>query len=393
MENKQIDILDVLLILTKHKKFIFFTTLIVSVLIIIYSLIIPQIWKSSTVLIPVSQQQGFSAENSIIGQLSSSFLKQSNSSKDVIPIIESRTFLEKIIKKFSIIEYLEITEEDSLVTNYLAVEALREEIIDIDESIEKGTITINVFTKDKYYSADIANYITQELDKFNRVERLTKGKQNREFIEKRVHEIENEILKLTIKLQKFKEENDILDLSSQINIQMNVYAELIAEFEKKDIELKYSQEFYAKDSFLISKLKSEKENLRKLITKYEKGNPDELPKYFVNLNKISETSRKYYSIRLNLEIQNKIYEMLYPQFELSKLQEIRDLPTIQIIDRAIPAGKRSKPRRAFMCIVAFLMAINISSSYVIIIEVIQNYLKLDAKVGKWESIKKHILKK
>ncbi len=392
MENKQIDILDILLILAKHKKFIFFTTLIVSVLIVIYSLLVPQIWKSTTVIAPVSQQ-GFSAENAIIGQLSSSFLNQSSSSRDIIPIIESRTFLTKILKQFDIIEYLEITEEDSLIANYLAIESLREEIIEIEESIEKGTVTIDVYTKDKYYSAKIANYITQELDRFNREERLTKGKQNREFIENRVDEVESNISKFTLDLQKFQEENDVVDLANQISTQMNIYAELIAKYEEKSIELKYSQEFYSKDSFLISKLVSERDNLKELIMKYEKGNPDELPKYFIDLNKISETSRKYYSIKLKLQIQNKIYEMLYPQYELSKLQEIRDLPTIQIIDRAIPAGKRSKPRRGFICIIAFIMAVVISSCYVIILEVILNYLKRDSKHEKWMSIKKNILKK
>jgi len=74
----------------------------------------------------------------------------------------------------------------------------------------------------------------------------------------------------------------------------------------------------------------------------------------------------YAELKTELAIQKKVYEFLYPQYESAKIEELKDLPTIEIIDRAVLAGMRSKPRRARLCIIAFIMAI-ISSSILIIL--------------------------
>ncbi|HNT52395.1 MAG TPA: hypothetical protein PKH19_03265, partial [Candidatus Syntrophosphaera sp.] len=53
-------------------------------------------------------------------------------------------------------------------------------------------------------------------------------------------------------------------------------------------------------------------------------------------------------------------EYLYPQYELAKLEEVRDLPSFDILDRPSLAGLRSKPKRAVLVSVvtfaAFLLA-------------------------------------
>ncbi len=391
MENKQIDILDVLLVLAKHKKFIFFTTLIVSILIVTYSLLVTQTWESKTVIIPISHESDFSVENAIIGQLSSSFLKHGNSSKDVIPIIESRTFLEKIIKEFDLLSYLELKDEKLLLANFLAVKALREKIITIDENLVKGTITIKVITDDKFLSANIANYITSELDRFNREERLTKSKENRIFLENRINELEVDISKLRDDLQNFETENNVLSIDTQVQKQLNFYAELIVKYKEKEIEVEYLQKFYDEDNKILLKALTEKSILQEQITLFEKS--EDLPQYYINLDIFPQLTTDYYGLKFKFQIQQQIYKTLYPQYEFAKLSELKDTPSIQIIDKAIPAGKRSFPSRGLMCILAFIMAIIISSSYVIILEAIKSYLLINSKQNKFIEIKKRLLNK
>ena len=389
MENKQIDILDILLIIAKHKKFIFFTTLIVSIGIVIYSLVVPETWESKTVVLPISQQQGFNVEDAIMGQISSSFLKNSSSNNDAIPIIQSRTFLEKIVVKFNIIEYLKIDVEDELIKNYLAIDALRRNIIKIDENTNSGIITITVSSKDKQYSADIANYIVAELDRFNRKERLSKGKENRVFIENRIDEIDNNIAAIRKEVQEFERDNNIIQINSQVEKQIGLYADIIAQLKEKEIEVEYLQKYYSEDSSTLAQALSTKYILEKQIELFENSNS--LPKYYINLNDFSNISTNYSAMKFNLLIQSKLYENLYPQYEFARISELKDTPFIQVIDRAIPAAKRSKPRRGFMCILAFIMALVISSCYVIILEIIQNYLKKDSKQDKWNKFKTNLL--
>ena len=56
MENKQIDVLDILLILAKRKWFIILVTIIVSLGAITYSLLTPEIWTSTATILPIDNE-------------------------------------------------------------------------------------------------------------------------------------------------------------------------------------------------------------------------------------------------------------------------------------------------------------------------------------------------
>ena len=90
---------------------------------------------------------------------------------------------------------------------------------------------------------------------------------------------------------------------------------------------------------------------------------------------IPDISLEYSQILLNLEIQQQIYQYLYPQYESAKINELKDLPTIEIIDKAVPAGMRSKPQRAKMCVLLFLVGLSFSSSIAIIFELLSEEQK------------------
>jgi len=37
-------------------------------------------------------------------------------------------------------------------------------------------------------------------------------------------------------------------------------------------------------------------------------------------------------LTLNIEIKKKVIEYIYPQYELAKLEELKDMPTFEVID-------------------------------------------------------------
>lgn len=72
---------------------------------------------------------------------------------------------------------------------------------------------------------------------------------------------------------------------------------------------------------------------------------------------------KYFQLRKELEIQHIIYEFLSQQYEQAKLEEARDTPTIQILDKAKPPYRKHSPKRLFIILAAGFSAIIVSSSY------------------------------
>ncbi len=67
------------------------------------------------------------------------------------------------------------------------------------------------------------------------------------------------------------------------------------------------------------------------IKSLEKSGSDLVPEYIVQIDKIPDLAMQYAQMMLNLEIEKKIIEYLYPQFELAKLEEVKDLPTLRFM--------------------------------------------------------------
>ena len=58
-----------------------------------------------------------------------------------------------------------------------------------------------------------------------------------------------------------------------------------------------------------------------------------------------------------VEIQTRILGFLLAQYEQAKIQEVRDTPTIQIIDHAVPPQQKYYPKRMYIVVGACLSSL------------------------------------
>ncbi len=363
-KTKEIDILDVLIVLAKHKKFIIWTTLIVSIAAVVYSLVIPKYWVSTATIMPAQERKSqLSLGSSSIFNLGSSIFGSSvhTSSLELITVMNSRSFIEDVIEEFNLTEYLEIEHPDSFVVKDIALLNFREKIRRIGFDEETGLISISIETKDKFLSADIANYMWQKLEEYNLEYRMSKGKQQRIFLEERISEIETEIDSLQYAILQFQKDNNIINLEEQTLNAIKQYSSLIAEQKALQIEIDFIKKTQDEQNPVLDNLMTKNQILKKQISNLEVDNSATDYQYFLSLRNVPKYALDYASLSMSLEIQKQLYSFLYPQYEQARIEEIKDLPSLEIIDHATPAGLRSKPKRAQLCIIAFLLAFLISS--------------------------------
>ena len=63
-------------------------------------------------------------------------------------------------------------------------------------------------------------------------------------------------------------------------------------------------------------------------------------------------------------MQSTIQEILIPQFEQAKLEETKNIPTLQVIDKPKVAINKAKPKRALIVIGSTLMSILVSLIFI-----------------------------
>ena len=62
---------------------------------------------------------------------------------------------------------------------------------------------------------------------------------------------------------------------------------------------------------------------------------------------------------------------MYPQFEAAKIEELKDMPSIEIIDNPRLAGIRSYPKRGLICVVAAFIGFFVSLGLALIKEALE----------------------
>ncbi|HMN25731.1 MAG TPA: GNVR domain-containing protein, partial [Ignavibacteriaceae bacterium] len=84
--------------------------------------------------------------------------------------------------------------------------------------------------------------------------------------------------------------------------------------------------------------------------------------YMLAFKDIPELGRELTSILREVKIQNEVYIFLQQQFYKEKIQENRDMPTVQILDEAVSPMKASAPRLIFSTLIGLIMSLLLSSS-------------------------------
>ena len=387
MEKREFDFFELIRLIIRNRKFIIIFVAVVSVAAVIYSLVTPQIWRSTATFYVIGDQTSslpFNIEG--LSGLTAGLMGTTNSQNAISAVIamNSRQFSEKVIRHFNLIDYYKITTKDSLKAMDSALKMLHTKTMKIGSDPETGLVTVSADTKDKKLSRDIVNYYLQQLDIYNREEKITRGKMNREFLEARVNETRAEIDSLLLALKDFQQRHNAVDIEAQTSSLIKSYSDIIATKMSTDIELELARKNYAENSPIVLELKDRSEALAKQIRQLEVGKEPLKPRYLIDIGSLPDLATQYAQLKMNLEIKSKVYEFLYPQYEAAKLEELKDLPTLDILDTPREAGLRVRPKRAVMCIIAFALAVVVS----IIIVLIKNALELNKE--RWQEIKKEL---
>ena len=83
---------------------------------------------------------------------------------------------------------------------------------------------------------------------------------------------------------------------------------------------------------------------------------DKLTDAEILLDKTPNTSLQYLDAVRNFKYQEAVYDILARQFAAAKLDEAKDSPLIQVLDKATAPEKKSKPKRSLIVILATLVA-------------------------------------
>jgi len=337
------------------KVTIFSTLLLFLILLFIY----PVTYKSAvTLLPPENDNQSPNLGSLLSGQDFSGLLTGgffSANSQLYVEILKSRSAAEYVVKKHNLIKYYDeknVYEAASELNKHLEVEINKEGIIKLSVDVSTSALPFLFDDKEKIrkFSAALSNSFAEALDKINREKLSSKAKRAREYIEEQLRRTRVQLDSVENELMKFQEINKTVALPEQLKAAIDAAAKLKSEIVKTEIEVGMLQQNLKEDNKTLLALRNKLNELKGQFDKMELGSQD----YLLAFREVPELGKQLATLLREVKIQNEVYLLLQQQYYREKIQENRDIPTVEILDEAIPPLKSAGPRVIFSSVMGGL---------------------------------------
>ena len=374
MNSHSPSIKDYAKLLKKWQKNIIVNICVITIVTVVLSLIMPKTFTAVAVLMPPQSTSGNTFQSDSVNPLiplSGLFGNFTDESMNLISIVQSRTVMEKVITKFNLIEFYK-------------VDNIEEALEDLEDAAEfeieeEGTIHISIsvatgwlhFNEDeivaKQLCADITNAFVSELDELNKKLNVERASFHRKFIEERYLQNIKDLHTAEDKLKNFQETNDLVSINDQIAAVIESASIIKQKILLDQIQLEIYKDAFNPEHSKLEQLKKEIEEFKFKLNELQNGSINESSgdKLFLAIDDIPDLGLTHLRLQRELEIQTELFKFLTMEYEEAKIEEAKDIPTVQVLDVAKVPERKSKPRRLLLVISIFLVYL-IGNSLVII---------------------------
>ena len=351
-DEDEINLMDLLLVLAKHNRFIIKFTVLAAVLSVVYVLMQANSYTAKTVILP--PQQGASAASMMMAQLGGlgglvgGAAGMKSPSDLYIGLLKSHTLADSLIARFKLqarfeAKTMEATRDALAGATVIAVG-------------KDGFITLEYTDKDPQFSATVANAYVDELDRLNGTVAITEAARKRLFFENQLKGSRANLDAAETALKQTQEKTGLIQLEKQGGAIIEAVANLRAQIASKEVELAGMRAFATESNPNYKQVQEVIVGLRTQLAKAEHTNIAGQGDVMVSTGKLPEVGLEYLRKTREMKYQETLFELLSKQFEMAKIDEAKSASLIQVVDKALVPERKSKPKRALTVILATMMA-------------------------------------
>lgn len=365
--DDEVTFLDFLVVLAKNKRLILGLPLAAGIVALAGSLLLPN-WYTATAKILLPQQAQSSAL-AVLGQLgglaggASQALGIKNPGDTYVAMLKSRSVADRVIEKFAL---KKVYGEELL--HDARMELTRNSSI---ASGRDGVITIAVEDKDPARAADLANAYVEELRTLTDLLAVTEAGQRRLFFEGQLKKAKDDLTASELALKKFTQDAGLINPEGQINLSVAAAAALRAQIAAKEIQLSAMRTFATDSNPELRRALRELASLRGELAKMEMDTNASKGDIMVPFGKAPEVGLEYLRRFRDMKYFETLFEMLAKQYEIARIDEAHEATLIQVLDRAIPPERKSRPRRALIFVSTLVAGLVLSIGLALVWEALQ----------------------
>jgi len=354
---------DVIAFVRRHIRIFTYVPLSFVLLSGVLSFVVHERFRATCVIVPPKQNTDASAL--LLGQLggiggmaaSAGGLKLKDPSDFYIGLMKSRSVADSLIRKFGLLNYYQ-AENNTLARKLL------EDATQI-KSLKEGMITITVEDTSKRMAMNLANSYVVEMRKVMKKDAAEEAQARLAFFEQQLDEARRYLAKSEDSLRTFLQTHRIVSIEGATGVNVQAGAQIQAQISAREILLQGISSSFSAENPEYKRISSELAALRRQYKDLTSGSPSAS----MGNVKMAAAEIDYYRLLREAKYREFLFEAIGKQYEIARMDELKQVAHVQVVDPAIEPDMRHSPKRRIWITVGLFLGVVASAIVAVSFEI------------------------
>lgn len=241
----------------------------------------------------------------------------------------------------------------------------------VKEDRKSGVISIIVSDRDPQRAQQMAQAYVEALNGLLSQVSTSSARRERLFLEQRLKSAKESLDVAAQDFSAYASKTGTLDMPSQTKAMMEAEASLQGQLVAAQSELEGLEQIYTGNNVRVRSLRARIAGLKQHVENMS-GNKADLNSDqstiagdFPSIRKLPLVGVRWANLYRENKIQETVYELLTQEYEFAKIQEAKEIPTVNVLDAAMLPEERSFPPRLLIILLGALLSLLFAGVFVI----------------------------
>ena len=252
-------------------------------------------------------------------------------------VLQSRTVLDHLIDRFDLRKKYHLSRwEDARLK--LASRTI------IAEDKKSGVITISFQDHDAGLATAVTDAYVEELGSVMTKVSTSAARRERIFIEQRLADENKNLQDAEQQFSQFASTNMALDVPEQTKVTVEAAARLQGEWIAAKAQLEGLKQTYTEENIRVKSAQAHVNELERALTKINSGKTaavQDPTSPYPSVKSLPLLGARWSDLYRNAKIRETVVELLTQQYEMARIQEAKEIPSVKVLDSAsMPESRR-----------------------------------------------------
>jgi capsule polysaccharide export protein KpsE/RkpR len=300
-----------------------------------------------------------------LGGIASEMLGMKSTSDIFVGILSSRSVQDKLIQQFDLKKlYGDGRMED-------ARKDLAEHTgISVDRKSQ--IISLTVIDHDPKRAAAMGQAYVEELNRLVAELSTSSARRERIFLEERLQAVSKDLDSAEKEFSQFASNNSAIDIKEQGKAMVEAAATLQGQLIAAKSELEGLRQMYTDNNVRVRSVRARVDELKHQLEKIGgKGEDASAPSgqpqaaLYPSIRRLPLLGVTYADLYRRTRVQEAVFEALTKEYEMAKVQEVKEIPTVKVLDSPNIPDKKSFPPRPLIMLLGTALAVALATTWVL----------------------------